>query len=266
MTEKRVVYTKVTPEEAQNYAPDPKRGYVKVTSEMEMQVVAYKTLHPLDSYAAMSEELDLPKRTIEYILIDLPRLRRIYKPDEVETTTKQRILAALSAIGVFDNVTELRRVLGRSDDNHNLVHLLHSLHKEGKVEFRESNGKEPTAIRLTARGKGQGLKKNGEPTAQEETTAMTAQPEVQASFDIEPEDATQAYPLLDALLLREKERLEKDGKAMAYVNAAEALASTDDREMYDMLMAKAAEFDVVYPSPIEAEYLRWVANHAKETK
>ena len=70
-----------------------------------------------------------------------------------------------------------------------------------------------------------------------------------------------AFPLLDELLEREKERLDHDGKAMAYITAAEAMQGVDP-EMADLLTEKAQAFSVTYPSPLEAEYLRYVASHA----
>jgi hypothetical protein len=73
------------------------------------------------------------------------------------------------------------------------------------------------------------------------------------------------YPLLDALLDRERERQSSDNKGMAYVTAAEAIEAIDPEAARD-LMRKAEALNVPMPSPIEREYITYVANHPGPTK
>jgi len=236
------------------------RGYIKVTPDLEARVIAYKTRFPLVDYKELGDMLGLPVRTIQYIVAELPRLRAANGEGRAGTL-KQRILWTLDALDM-DSVTELRRVLGRADTDHDIVHVLHSLHKEGKVDFKEKGAaKEPVNIHLTARGRGQGLPKvvKAEVDAATSAEAATA-PEPSRMHDDQDEAdvaATSAYPLLDALLDRERKRQAQDNSAFKYLEAAEAIKDIDP-VMYSALVEKA-QSDIPFPSPIEAEYLRYVA-------
>lgn len=250
------------------------RPYVRVTPEMEMTVVAFKALHPLDSYADIGEALGMSPRAVQYILGDLPKLRRNHNEEKANASLKERIVWVLDAVPRVDNVVELRSILGRADDAHSIVHILHSLHKEGKVDFIEKGAqKEPTRIALTARGRGLALPKktNGiapdAPDFVQERIPEQVESESEATADAPndvnasaPGPEAEAYPFLDALLERESERLDRDAKAMAYIAAAEALEKVDP-EMAAKMAAKANDFNASYPSPLEEEYLRFAANH-----
>ena len=228
------------------------RGYVKVTPELEARVVAMRARDPLADYASLAERIDLPERTVRYVLAELPGLRRSKDVEKANATLKQRILWTLDVLN-FDNVSELRKVLGRADSDHDIVHVLHSLHKEGKVDFVEKGAsKEPTTIHLTARGRGAGLKAV-EPVIPEVST------EVSTEEEEAPDSILMGYPLLDALIEREGKRLDADNKAFKYLEAAEAIKDIDP-VMYSDLVAKA-ESDLPFPSPLEAEYMRYVRNH-----
>ena len=240
----------------------PSRGYIKVTPDLEARVIAYRTRFPLVDYAELSNMLDIPTRTIQYILTELPRLRAA-NGEGKEGTLKQRILWTLDALDM-DNVAELRRVLGRADTDHDIVHVLHSLHKEGKVDFKEKGAsKEPINIHLTARGRGAGLPKavkdevDATPNLNAHGVDMTQPMKVVARDFPEPEPVTATFPLLDALLDREQKRQAEDNAAFKYLEAAEAIKDVDP-EMYSALVSKA-DTSIPFPSPIEAEYLRYVA-------
>jgi hypothetical protein len=244
-------------------ADEPSRGYIRVTPELEARVIAYRTRFPTIGYAELGEMLDLPHRTVAYVLTDLPRLRAV-NGEGKEGSLKQRILWTLDALDM-DNVRELRRVLGRADTDHDIVHVLHSLHKEGKVDFIEKGAsKEPINIHLTKRGRGEGLPKS----VKDEVVAATATAEepvaeqAEAEAVAEPQPSDIEFPLLDALLDREKERLDADGKMFRYMEAAD-LIRANDPETAAILDTKAQQNDVPLPSPIEAEYLRYVARQAE---
>lgn len=236
------------------------RTYVRVTPDLEAKVLAARTRNPLDDHAALAEATGVPTRTVKYILLDLPRLRRMGSDEtKAEGSLKQRIMWVLEEMDM-QNVAELRRILGRADDEHNIVHVLHSLRKEGKIEFANSAGdkREPTGIKLTPRGRGAGLKQNGESKAE----APAVQVEAPTLTDVQPEpepvrakpEGSALYPILTELLGREQRRVDGDPKAMAYINAATAIEHVDP-EAAASLMAKAEVFAIPYPTPIEAEYL-----------
>jgi hypothetical protein len=241
------------------------RGYVRVTPELEAKVMAVRSVYPTHSYTDISDMVGLPERTIKYILTDLPRLRAQNDADPVKGSLKERIVWTLEAIPVVKSVRELRMVLGRADTEHDIVHVLHSLHTEGKVDFREAKaGNSPTNIALTARGRGKGLPKTVAERIPEQVADRILPEEVQpadaaAEADHEPPvDVPATYPLLDALIEREGKRLNADNKAMNYLAAAELVKDTDP-EMYSTLVSKAEANDIPFPSPLEAEYLRYVA-------
>jgi len=242
------------------------RGYIRITPELEARVIAYRTRFPLVDYAELGRMCDLPQRTIAYILTDLPRLRATNDADGRAGTIKQRILWTLDALPMND-VPELRRVLGRADTEHDIVHALHDLHKQGKVDFKEVGAhKQPEDIHLTARGRGEGLPKVVKDRIHDDFKDKVVAPDEQdalvsafADADPDPEPVTKAspFPLLDALLAREQERQAQDNAGFKYLEAAEAIKDIDP-VMYSQLVEKASS-DIPFPSPIEAEYLRYVA-------
>jgi hypothetical protein len=243
-----------------------KRGYIRVTPELEAKVMALRSAYPTHSYADLSDMAGVPPGTIKYILTDLPRKRAQNDADPVRGSLKERIVWTLDAIeGGMKNVRELRMVLGRADTEHDIVHVLHSLHTEGKVDFKEQGpDKTPVSIKLTARGRGQGL-----PKAKVEDHGPAPDPEEPAGSakwrgtapEPEPERVRNlTFPLLDALIEREGKRLMADNTAMAYLAAAEAVKDVDP-DTYAYLTRKAEQSDIPFPSPIEAEYLAYVRAH-----
>ena len=252
------------------------RGYIHVTPELEAQVLAAKHLNPISTYAQLGEIVSLPPNTVKYILTDLPRLRKT-SGKAIEGSLKERIqwlLLGMPESRGFKDASELRGLLGRADDLHDIVHVLHSLHTQGLVDFREAAGREhPTDIRLTARGRGKGLKmkesvaervhesqQENLPPVEDEPAPMVA---VGADGILDFGDLTgdkDDYPLLDELIAREANRQAKDERATAYIQAAEAIRKIDPQAAAE-LDAKASQNDVPFPSPIEREYLRYVANH-----
>jgi hypothetical protein len=241
------------------------RGYIRVTPELEARVLAVQThLGMTASHREIATECELPVRTVQYILVDLPRLRRLKEgEEEVVKSLKERVydfIASADPRPVRD-VHEVRRVLSLSDDVHNIVHILHSLHAQGRIDFDErgSQGRaEYLNIRLAKKANGKTEKQEAIAKATEELGHPPIDATEVSVTLVEPEP--KGYPLLDALLEREGKRIAQDATMMAYVTAAEAIVNID-REAYDLLMAKAAQYDVIYPSPIESEYLRYVADH-----
>jgi hypothetical protein len=249
------------------------RSYNRVTPEVEASVIfARNELGNGGSYSDIATMTGLPERTVKYVLVDLPRLRRLSDGDEHSTLSlKERIAMTLQELDEVRDAKELVRILGRGDSEHDVVHVLHSLHTQGKVDFRESaKGKAPTSIHLVKRGRN-GMNGHAQPEREkvEVTERLTAYKEPRpiespgeaeaAAFEASlPPEPT--YPLLDALLDRERERQSGDHKGMAYVTAAEAIEAIDPEAARD-LMAKAEALSIPFPSPIEQEYILYVANH-----
>lgn len=260
------------------------RPYTRVTPEMEATIIhTRETLGPV-AYSDIAEVAGVPERTVKYVLVDLPRLRRINAGEEkVEGSLRRRIMAAVSGVGMVKDVAELRRILGMADDEHNVVHVLHALHGAGKLDFTERGNGMGTAtvinIRLHKKGKknGDDIVNAGIPFDQpeqaepmpvvsrqqyeQELSAKAAEvelpPKARDVSDMAPEEG---YPLLVALLDRERNREDSDTKAYAYISAAEVLKDVDPT-LYQEMLDKAHELNVTYPSPLEREYIRYVAAH-----
>lgn len=252
------------------------RPYFRVTADIEANIIDARTSDSVASYAEIAKAVGVPERTVKYVLVDLPRLRRVNSGEaKAEGSLKRRIMQVVSALGQVADVGELRRVLGMADDEHSVMHVLHSLHTQGKLDFTERGNGMGTAtvinIRLPKKGKRNGI----HPTEPVPLPVISRQQEEQdisaRAKAIEPEatapqvsapgpDESAAYPLLTELLERERKRNDGDPKALAYVAAAEAIKDVD-RVTYDVLMTKAAAFDVPYPSPLEREYLSYAERH-----
>jgi len=257
------------------------RPYTRVTPEMEATVLAAKQVNPTSSYHDLAEVTAVPERTVRYILVDLPRLRRVSSGDkEADGSLKDRIIWVLEGIPKVETAAEMRRILGRADDTHNIVHVLHSLRKQGLVDFDARSHGEPRAI--TLHKKGSNRKVNGHVNEPEPlrldnldgTTSVTVtdsdEPTPEQRMDSviaedsmlgQPPKSTSFYPLLDALVTRERDRKTNDQKADAYLRAAEAVEDIDPDE-HDRLMDKANTYSQVpFPSPLEAEYLRYMQDN-----
>jgi alkylated DNA nucleotide flippase Atl1 len=275
------------------------RGYIRVTPEIEAAVLATRERLGAAAYADIAEVAGLPERTVRYVLTDLPRLRRGAEGEErAAKSLKERIYAIVEAIGEVKDVTELRRILGMADSEHDVMHVLHSLHTQGRIDFTERGsgmGKATVvAIRLPKKGSKRltpevvealpeivrdRLPEQVQPFAGDHAVMVTdvggGQVEVfdpvatgpEATTEephvlppSAPESEAEAYPLLDALLDRERTRQDADAKGMAFVVAAEAIQDIDP-DTAAVLMAKANQYNVPFPSPIEQEYIRYVAAH-----
>jgi hypothetical protein len=253
------------------------RGYIRITPDMEAEVISTRDRLGAVGYADIAQETGLPERTIKYILVDLPRLRRVKAgEDEANGSLKGRIYEAVKVLGTIKDVAEVRRIVGMADSDHDVMHVLHSLHTQGRIDFDERGNGMGTATVVNIRLPKKAAKRVSRETYDSlpeivqdrlpevlgpEATTPDATP---ASAPSAPEP-TEAYPLLDALLDRERKRLDNDSKGMAYVTAAEAIKDIDPDEAVRM-MRKAEALDVPFPSPIEREYLMYVAAHPyKET-
>lgn len=274
------------------------RQYLRVTPEMQARVLSAREGMGAVSYADIAEETGIPKRTVQYILTDLPRLRRA-KAGEVKANAslKERVYQVVEAIGPT-NVAEIRRVVGMADTEHDVMHVLHSLHTQGRIDFDERGNGMGTATLVNIRLPKKATKKldpavletlpeivrdrlperiveAGEADAAAardlNATLLAAGPEATTdeapkptNLPSAPEPDDEAYPLLDALLTRERERLDSDTKGMAYVTAAEAIEAIDP-DAARALMEKANAFNIPFPSPTEREYLRYVASHPERS-
>jgi hypothetical protein len=274
---------------------DGSRGYIRVTADMEAMVIAARSRMGTVSYGDVAEAVGLPERTIRYILTDLPRLRRANGGDErLEKSLKERVFATIEVLGEVKDVAELRRILGMADPEHDVMHVLHSLHTQGRIDFTErgtGNG-DTTVIHIRPTKKGtkrltqtqvdalpeivaERLPEAVQPlpviSREEEERAISAAHNTETGFEATtpdtpvtapsaPEPESEGYPLLDALLDRERTRLDGDSKGMAFVVAAEAIQAIDP-DTARSLMEKAKQYDVPFPSPIEQEYIRYVATH-----
>jgi hypothetical protein len=280
---------------------DMPRTYNRVTPDMQASVIAARERLGPVSYADIAERTGVNERTVKYILVDLPRLRRVNSGErKAEGSLKERIMHTIREMGEVKDVAELRRILGMADTDHDIMHVLHSLHTQGKLDFTERgngmgtatavnihlprkgkrNGVAPLpvitkdqeaaiinakhqpfsanhAVMLTGIDRASGTVEVTDPVADgpEATTQETPQPAPSA-----PEPESEGYPLLTELLDRERTRADADAKALRYVEAAEVLRDIDP-ESYRSLMDRAAANDVPFPSPLEREYLRYVAAH-----
>jgi len=278
---------------------EKRRPYTRVTPEIESRVLAAREILGPVSYTDIAERADLPERTVKYVLVELPRLRRIHNGEgKVEGSLRRRILNCITDVGMFKDVGDLRRALGMADDEHNVLHVLHALHAAGKVEFTERGNGMGTATVINIRLPKKTGKKNGlhpaiadavasvaldhDPKMETQSAPMPVisrqeyEQELSAQAkDIESEATAPlasapglddaAYPLLTDLLERERKRTTDDPKALAYITAADALRGIDDAAA-DALLEKALEFSVTYPSPLELEYVRYAEAHPEAAR
>lgn len=246
---------------------DMTRTYKKVDADMIASIMLAKTdLGPTASYGEIAEETGYTPRQVRYVLTTAPLMRRMGKGEEqVAASLKDRIIMLLTKVGDMKTVPDMRTVLGHADTEHDIVHVLHSLKKEGRVTFREGTGSDsPVNIGLSRKHKIKGYHPRGEePLTPVEATDPEGIIGRGMKVEAQPEVATLRipYPLLDALIEREELRKQGDPKAIAYLQAAEAIKDIDP-EAADSLMAKATQFDIPFPSPVEAEYLRFADDKA----
>lgn len=247
------------------------RSYTRVTTAMEATVLAAREALGAVAYSDIAKETGVPERSVKYILTDLPRLRRNKEGEaNAAKSLKERVFDYVEALGTIKDVTELRRILGMGDDEHSVMHVLHSLHTQGRIDFDErGNGMgTATVVNIRLHKKSQKVRLSPDPEAVVEIAepnsplpVISREQEERAISEAHSKQEPEGFPLLDLLLQREKHRLDGDSKGMAYVVAAEAIQAFDPDEAR-RLMQKSKEYDVPFPSPIEAEYLRYVAAHS----
>jgi hypothetical protein len=249
------------------------RGYIRVTADMEARILAIREQMGTVPYSDIAEAAGLPERTIRYVLTDLPRLRRTAAGEgKAAKSLKERVYAIVEILAPIDDVQELRRILGMADTEHDVMHVLHSLHTQGRIDFDERGNKQGSATVINIRLPKKGAKRMDRETydALPEIVSLRL-PEVLVEPEATtgetpltppsaPEPEAEGYPLLDALLDRERTRQDADNKGMAFVVAAEAIQGIDP-DTAASLMEKANAYNVPFPSPMEQEYLRYVAAH-----
>ncbi len=227
------------------------RSWNRVTPEMEDRVRAAFTRHR--NYADAASETNLSERQVRYILSGKTSLGSL----------KQRMLALIEQRGRFADIHELYEELPGSHGMHNFVHVLHSLHSEGLIDFREvkagTGGTSYLDIRAAKR------RTNGEAKHEPEVEVVEVEADVTAVAqpeEVAPTPISEGYPEL--FLIRERHALlvHQRGAADRYMKAAEALGN-DDPDMVELLLRKATEAETGSLSPVEAEYLRWVEEHGQ---
>ncbi len=251
------------------------RDYTRVTAEIEARVISTREKLGGVGYDAIAEYTGLSERTVKYILVELPRLRRINAGEaKAQHSLKERVMVAVREIGPIKDVQELRRIVGMADTDHDVMHVLHSLHTQGRIDFTERGNGMGTATAVDIRLPKKGSKRvdretyDALPEIVKDRLPEAVEPEAteqetpQSSPPAAPEPVGADYPFLDALLERERKRLDGDTKGMAFVVAAEAIQDIDP-ETAKELMEKAKQYDTPFPSPIEQEYIRYVAAHPK---
>lgn len=247
---------------------DMTRTYKRVDADMIASIMLAKTdLGPMATYGEIAEETGYSARQVRYVLTTAPLMRRMGKGEEkVAASLKDRIIMLLTKVGDMKSVQEMRTILGHADTEHDIVHVLHSLKKEGRVTFREGTGSaSPVNIALSRKHKIREYRPTDTtvPEVVAERVHESVQPEIRTlriPADPMPEPGEE-YPLLDAIIAREYQRQQGDPKALAYLQAAEAIRAIDP-EAATELEAKAALHDVPFPSPLEAEYFRFAQDKA----
>ena len=268
---------------------------IRVTPEIEANVLAARErLGSTASRKDISEIAGVPPRTVGYVLTDLPRLRGERNEVLRQPSLKVRIVKTLETHGAVSSVVELRRLLGGDRSAHDVVHVLHSLHKQGKVDFIEQgNHEEYKHIRLTNGRQpksdpplpiGPKIKPGssrrsmqvgvdyteqwnqptvapGGPVERVPGPEVTAEPtreavETSAAPLPEPEPEQHSWPRLDLIIERAAEIEANEATAQTYLRAAEVLAEVDKEEA-ERLLAKAAETTGVGLNPDQQEYLRY---------
>jgi hypothetical protein len=249
------------------------RNYTRITADIQAEILMAKTrLGTTATYGEIAEATGYTSRQVRYVLTQLPSLRRLNGGDEkMSNSLRARIIQVLSSVGAMKDAVELRRVLGADDDTHSIVHLLGSLKQQGIVAYREEKRgtvQEPVDIRLTKNTKRhlatakaeaeEGATPEGEPGGGTPLDEVT----VEALVNPKPEIVTDLFPLLRDLKDRERRRIKGDETSLAYMAAAEAVKAVDP-DTYDLLMAKANENAVPFPSPLEREYLTYAESHSR---
>jgi alkylated DNA nucleotide flippase Atl1 len=241
-----------------------RRPYVKVTPEIEGEVLAaQRVLGIAASYDDIEKMTGIPARSVKYILTDLPRLRRTEVGDEAAAKSlKARVYDLIETLGEVKDVLEVKRLLGTGDDEHSIMHVLHSLHTQGRIDFTERGNGMGTAtavnIHLAKRGpkpkpvEPEPVLAEGDYDIGDNGAVIPAEPSNIGQPDVEHP----VYPLLHDLAQREWRRAVGDPKANAYLSAATSLEHVDPTLAAEM-MAKAEALAEPFPSPIEAEYLRY---------
>jgi hypothetical protein len=224
------------------------RTYIKVTPEMEERVV--NSYARTGSYDKTSAETNVDPRRVRYIVNDRPRLKRD------SSSLKERALALIQANGPYVDVMALHRDMPGPHGLHNLVHILHSLHKAQLIDFRLDKSKSSGGNYLNIRARDMSSDTDGTDMSVDATQVGTTNgadtQELAPTSDVGPS----SFPELDRLQRLAKETAEGRAKAAQYIAAAENLADVDP-EMADRLLAKAADIDGPSLSPVEGEYLAY---------
>lgn len=218
------------------------RTYLKVTPELEERVVHAYARH--GNYTDTAREVNLTPRQVKYALT---------KHNDA-VSLKERTLSVIREKGPFPTLVSLYAELPGAHGMHNFVHILHSLHKSGLIDFTEDNSSGGRGNYLNIRARTNG-------SAPEVRDIQVSQPEpVVTPTPVVVTTPKSTYPELERLFGLAVEALNGKRKATQWLAAAELLSETDP-ETSDLLLQRAAQAETTVLAPVESEYLRYVEDH-----
>ena len=233
-----------------------RRTYIRVTPELEERVVA--SYIRTGSYAKTAQETNVTDRQVRYIIHDRPNLGRD------NSSLKVRVLDLIRANGPYPDMMTLHKDIPGPHGLHNLVHVVHSLHKAALIDFRTERSKTGGGTNYLAIKAREVVPGNGKSVTPIELapTELAPTDELPDQSTIHPAPSTE-YPELERLIAAEGETNEARTKASQYIAAAENLSDIDPG-MADVLLAKAAAIDAWSLNPVESEYLTYAKAHPRE--
>lgn len=204
------------------------------------------------------------------------------KLTQEEESNKQRLLRFIVAKGPFATEGDLTEALHDTPEydtgGHAMTHLLHSLRKQGKIDFRMHsngpNGGKLIRIESTVNGRAYVRTSGVAPRQNEKVTPKAPEPSRVAEKPalpavVAPEfpahslvPSASPYPYLDGLRKQVAEEGERKAKAAKFLAAAELLAEVDAAES-EHLLAKAGEAEGELLGPLALEYLRYADENRK---
>ena len=218
------------------------RTYLKVTPELEERVVNAFERH--GNYEQTAREVNLTQSQVKYALAK----------HKSALSLKERMLVVIREQGPFPTLSSLYAKLTGPHGMHNFVHVLHSLHKAGLIDFTEDNsgGGRGNYLDIRARTNGK---------APEVSDTRVTQPEsVVPPTPVVVATPQPTYPELERLFGLATEALMGKKRAARYLEAAEVLAEVDP-ESSESLLQRAAQAETTVLSPVESEYLSYVEAH-----
>lgn len=212
------------------------------------------------------------KEAAKTVGVSFQTLYRYVPRDVASESMKSAILAMVQADGPFANpeeIVERLRPAYRADE-HNVVHLLFSLQKQGLVAFRQersgSRHDRVYDIRTVPTAPAIARSKRHEPVSDAPSAPVEAEPVPEPAAPEEPAPETivtatdeAPHPLLDQL------RRRRSAYATAVAKAEEAVALLRDAGIaldgFETATIDLMESEPTF-TPLEDEYLRYAASHS----